>query len=87
MSVRNPGLVAVESLNLADAMAALFQQLEPYACGRGRVALAVFHFGGAAMCRSMLEAHCDHKERWWRIQYVMNNAKGWDECDVLLGFK
>ena len=72
---------------LADAMAALFQQLQPYARGRGRTALGVARFGGGAMCRKLLAEHCDPQERCWRVQYVITNLKDWAECDALLCFK
>ena len=72
---------------LADAMAALFQQLQPWARGRGRTALAVARFAGGAKCRKLLAEHCDSEERYWRTQYVMNNLKDLNERDALLGFQ
>ena len=71
--------------SIANEMATLFHSTESWAAGRGRVALAVAHFGGGSSCRGMLADVSDKSEKI-KLPIFIAGKLDEDEAAELLGF-
>ena len=71
--------------SIANDMATLFHSTESWAAGRGRVALAVAHFGGGSRCRGMLADVSDKSEKV-KLSIFIAGKLNEDEAAQLLGF-